>query len=223
MPMSARTQEELARRQSPDRLRSARCAGPTNWPNCYAGTFSRPPALDARSFWSCGSRELVERGAELREGDGSSLRAIDDGLGITAKPGHGEGLWLADDRQASSNCAAWNARRPGTVMLSGVSSTRIPMRRKFSTTAAMRSASLMRSSDASRTTKPSSVAATNTANTGISSMSAAVVSSMTPPRMGALSTRRPPTGSPAVWSRLQDANAGSHACRRRRAGWTAWD
>ena len=71
------------------------------------------------------------------------------------------------------------------------------MRRRFSATVAMRSVSLMRSSPASRMVRPSSLAAPKTASTGISSISAAVVSfSITPPRTRELATTSSPTNSP---------------------------
>ncbi len=82
-------------------------------------------------------------------------------------------------------------------MPSGSSSACTPMRRKFSTIVAIRSVSLIRSSPASRTVSPSSLAAPSTASTGISSISAAVVSfSMTPPRTGELEISNSPANSP---------------------------
>ena len=108
-------------------------------------------------------------------------------------------------------------------MPSGSSSTSTPMRRRFSATVAMRSVSLMRSSRASRTVSPSSLAAPSTASTGISSISAAVASfSMMPPRTAECSTSISPDQLAVGALQLQDlarrAPIAGQQIEQRRAG-----
>ena len=138
---------------------------------------------------------------KLRERNRRGLRAFDDRLAISRKRALPRMPWQCGDRRMNRSARRGTSACRARCSPSANSSAITPIRFRFSITVWMRSVSLIRNSDASRTVRPSSVAAPSTASTGISSINAAVTAPETaPPRKVECSTTMSPTNSPFLLS-----------------------